>query len=154
MVMHDLLLDDATDISKFPEYADRVTTRLVDDLNVTGYFINDFTQSELERLTLRQRISGRSVSFDGIYKIPTFSQVMYLAQKQYNTTGRTVGVYAEIKHPSYYSSRLGAHFMENLLLVALKEGKYRQGEEHNLITYSCSYICFIIQHSFQYSNYN
>jgi len=124
MVMHDLLLDDATDIIKFPEFADRVDTRFVDGLNMTGYFIDDFTQSELERLTLRQRISGRSLNFDGIYKIPSLSQVMNLAQKQYNITGRTVGVYAEIKHPSYYNSRHGTHFMEDLLLIALGEGGY------------------------------
>jgi glycerophosphoryl diester phosphodiesterase len=123
MVMHDLLLDDATDIIKFPEFADRVNTRFVDGLNMTGYFIDDFTQSELEKLTLRQRISGRSLNFDGIYKIPSFSEVMNLAQKQYNITGRTVGVYAEIKHPSYYNFRHGAHFMEDLLLIALEEGR-------------------------------
>lgn len=121
MVMHDLLLDHTTDIINFPEFLDRVTTRFVDGLNVTGYFIDDFTQLELERLTLRQRINGRSLNFDGIYKIPFFSEVMNLAQKHYNMTGRTVGVYAEIKHPSYYSSRHGAHFMEDLLLAALEE---------------------------------
>jgi glycerophosphoryl diester phosphodiesterase len=124
MVMHDLLLDSTTDILKFPEFADRFSTKHVDGQNVTGFFINDFTQAELGKLTLRQRVSGRILTFNGIYKIPSFTQVMDLAQKQFNITGRTVGIYPELKHPSFYDTRFGAHYMEDLFLVALRKGGY------------------------------
>jgi hypothetical protein len=70
--MHDLFLDDTTDIASFPEYTDRIATRVVHGVNRTGYFVNDFLQKELERLTLRQRIGGRITSFDGKFRIPSF----------------------------------------------------------------------------------
>ena len=41
--MHDLLLDDTTDIAEHSEFADRNTTKLVDGKDMTGYFVNDFT---------------------------------------------------------------------------------------------------------------
>ncbi len=48
---------------------------------------------------------------------------MSLAQAQYNSSGRTVGIYPELKHPSFFNS-IGFP-MEDLLLTALDNGGYK-----------------------------
>jgi glycerophosphoryl diester phosphodiesterase len=71
VAMHDLLLDDTTNVASFPQFADRYTTKTVDGQNMTGYFISDFLYSELQELSLIQRIQGRSTLFNDLLKIPT-----------------------------------------------------------------------------------
>lgn len=43
MAMHDLLLDDTTNVATMPQYADRRTTKTVDGAPLTGFFVSDFT---------------------------------------------------------------------------------------------------------------
>lgn len=120
--MHDILLDDTTNVASFPKFSDRYTTKVVDGVNTTGYFISDFTYSELQELSLNQRMDIRTDIYDGYFKIPTFTQIMDLAQSTYKNTGRMVGIYPELKHPSFFHN-LGWK-MEDLLLKALQDGGY------------------------------
>lgn len=120
--MHDLLLDETTNVADFPQFADRKTTRVVDGQNMTGFFINDFLYSELQELRLNQRLSYRTKLFDGYFTIPTFDQIMALAQQNYLSTKRTVGIYPELKHPSYFKSFGFA--MEDMFLESLVKGGY------------------------------
>lgn len=120
--MHDLLLDDVTDVASHPEYADKKTSKMVDGKNTTGYFVSDFLYSELETLRLKQRLPERTTLYNGLLQIPTFTSIMSLAQTQYSSSGRLVGIYPELKHPSYFKD-LGFP-MEDMLLDALVSGGY------------------------------
>jgi glycerophosphoryl diester phosphodiesterase len=122
VALHDLLLDDVTNVASHPEYADRYTTKVVDGKNTTGYFVSDFIYSELQTLRLNQRLPERTTLYNGLLQIPSFTQVMSLAQTQYNTSGRLVGIYPELKHPSFFHD-LG-FAMEDMLLDALVTGGY------------------------------
>jgi glycerophosphoryl diester phosphodiesterase len=122
VALHDLLLDDVTNVASHPEYADRYTTKVVDGKNTTGYFVSDFLYSELQTLRLNQRLPERTTLYNGLLQIPSFTQVMSLAQTQYNTSGRLVGIYPELKHPSFFHD-LG-FAMEDMLLEALVTGGY------------------------------
>lgn len=122
IAMHDLLLDDTTNVASMPEYDDRYTTKVVEGKNMSGYFVNDFTVDELKTLRLKQRLSGRSVQFDNLLQIPTFTEIMSLSQSNYASTNITRGLYIELKHPAYHAS-LGYH-MGDMLLDALVEGGF------------------------------
>ena len=53
------------------------------------------------------RASGwpfRSHAYDGQFEIPTFDEVIALAQQLGSARGRPVGVYPETKHPTYFRS--------------------------------------------------
>jgi glycerophosphoryl diester phosphodiesterase len=81
VAMHDLLLDDTTDVANFPEFADRRTTKIVEGSAMTGFFVDDFSYAELQMLHLKQRLAGRSTLFDGLFSIPSFSEIMYVYKK-------------------------------------------------------------------------
>jgi len=122
VALHDLLLDDVTNVATFPQYADRVSTKVVDGVNTTGYFVSDFLFSELQVLRLVQRLPERTMLYNGLFQIPAFTDIMALAQSYYASTSRTVGIYPELKHPSFFKS-LG-FAMEDMLLAALEQGGY------------------------------
>jgi len=43
VAMHDLLLDDTTDVADHPEYTDRYATKNIDGKDTSGYYVSDFT---------------------------------------------------------------------------------------------------------------
>lgn len=89
---------------------------------MTGFFVSDFLFSELQEVRLVQRLPERTKLYNGLFEIPTFNSIMELAQSYYASSGRTVGIYPELKHPSFFHS-LGFE-MEDLLLEALVAGGY------------------------------
>lgn len=97
VIMHDVTLDDTTNVGDMPEFADRYVTKRVDGQNKTGWFVNDFTLAELKTLRLQQRVHTRSSLLDNLLEIPTFAEIMELAQSSYASTNRTTGIYAELK---------------------------------------------------------
>ena len=60
------------------EFEDRRTTKTVEDSSMTGFFVDDFSYAELQMLHLKQRLAGRSALFDGLFTIPSFSEIMYV----------------------------------------------------------------------------
>lgn len=122
VALHDLLLDDTTNVASFSEYASRKRTQVVDGKTLTGFFVNDFTVAELKTLRLNQRLSQRSQLYNGLLQIPTFDEIIALIHTQYNNTGITFGMYPELKHPSYFNS-LG-YSMEDMLLNQLSANGY------------------------------
>jgi len=118
---HENEIGGTTDVAKRPEFADRKTTRTIDGEQVTGWFTEDFTLAELKTLRARERLAALrpgSAAFDGQEAIPTFQEVLDLARAEGRRTGRTIGVYPEMKHPSYFRS-LGLP-VEARLVDALK----------------------------------
>lgn len=122
VAMHDLLLDETTNIADFPQFSSRYTTKVVDGANMTGFFVSDFELEELKLLRLKQRITTRSSIFDGFFSIPSFSEITNLVQQQYLATEKLIGIYPELKHPTYHKEVGFA--MEDMFLTALESAGY------------------------------
>ena len=113
---HENEIGGTTDVAqKFP---DRKTRKIVDGDTLTGWFTEDFTLAELRTLRAKERLAFRSHAYDGQYTIPTFDEVLALADSLGRARGRVVGVYPETKHPTYHRS-IGLP-LEERLLAALK----------------------------------
>lgn len=107
VVRHENEIGGTTDVSARPEFAGRRTTKVVDGEEITGWFAEDFTLAELKTLRARERLPAlrpASAAFDGREPILTFDEVADLARTESRRTGRTIGVYPEMKHPTYLAS--------------------------------------------------
>ncbi len=105
-----LLIEATTDVAERPEFADRLAIRDLDGERVAGWFAEDFTFSELRTLRARERLpkvrpGNRRFANE---RIPSFEEVLALAREG------GVGVYPELKHPTYLASR--GHDVVALLL--------------------------------------
>ena len=104
---HENEISGTTDVASKPEFAARRTTKLIDNVSTTGWFTEDFTLAELQMLRARERIPlnrPANTAFDGQFLVPTFQAVMDLARSKTRETGRTIAIYPETKHPSYFKS--------------------------------------------------
>jgi len=115
---HENEILETTDVSSRPEFADRRTTKRIDGMEVAGWFAEDLTLAEIKTLRARERLPFRSHAYDGRFAIPTFDEVLDLAVRKSVETGRTIGVYPETKHPSYFRE-IGLP-LEEPLLAALE----------------------------------
>jgi len=83
-------------------FPDRKRTKTIDGVSIAGWFSEDFTLAEIKTLRARERLAFRSHEFDGRFEVPTFDEVLTLAQQLARELGRPVGVYPETKHPTYF----------------------------------------------------
>jgi len=104
--------------AKFP---DRKRTKTVDGTPITGWFSEDFTLAELKTLRARERLDFRSHGWDGRFEVPTFDEVIELAQQLGNELGRPIGVYPETKHPTYFRG-IGLPLEDRLLASLDRHG--------------------------------
>ena len=96
-----------TDIFNHPEFASRLRTRNLDGNMVTGYWADDFTLAEVKTLRARERIPATrpgNTAYNDQFEIPTLQEVIDLAKAQSIATGRTIGIYPETKHPTFFST--------------------------------------------------
>jgi glycerophosphoryl diester phosphodiesterase len=109
---HENEIGGTTDVAaKFPA---RKTTKTVDGQAITGWFTEDFTLAEIKTLRANERLAFRSHEFDGRFEVPTFDEVIALAQQLTRELGRQIGIYPETKHPTYFRG-LGLPLEEKLL---------------------------------------
>ena len=104
---HENEISGTTDVADHPEFAARRTTKTIDGASVTGWFTEDFTLAELKTLRAKERLPQLrpgNTRYDGQAEIPTLDEIIALAQKASRDTGRTIGIYPETKHPSYFAS--------------------------------------------------
>ncbi|HCT59114.1 MAG TPA: glycerophosphodiester phosphodiesterase [Gemmatimonas aurantiaca] len=99
---HENEIGGTTDVAE--RYPSRKTRKVIDGDTVSGWFTEDFTIAELRTLRARERLAFRSHDFDGQFAIPTFDEVLALADSLSKARGRVVGVYPETKHPTYFRS--------------------------------------------------
>ncbi|MFE9026104.1 glycerophosphodiester phosphodiesterase family protein [Streptomyces iakyrus] len=107
VVRHENEISQTTDVARHPEFADRRTTKTVDGRQVTGWFTEDFTLAELKTLRAVERlpaVRNRNTVFDGRAEIMTFQEVVDLARRLSREHGRTIAVFPETKHPTYFRS--------------------------------------------------
>jgi glycerophosphoryl diester phosphodiesterase len=116
---HEPEIGGTTDVAeKFPG---RRTTKSVDGADVEGWFADDFTLAEIKTLRARERLAFRDQSFNGRFEVPTFQEVIDLARRRSRETGRTIGIYPETKHPTYFQER-GLAFEEKLVEILHRSG--------------------------------
>ena len=109
---HENEIGSTTDAAmKFP---DRKRTKAVDGTSITGWFSEDFTLAEIKTLRARERLDFRSHGWDGQFDVPTFDDVIELAQHLGRELGHPIGVYPETKHPTYFRA-LGLPLEDRLL---------------------------------------
>ena len=116
---HENEIGGTTDVAV--KFAGRKRTATIDGINVTGWFTEDFTLAEIKTLRARERLAFRSHAYDGQFEIPTFDEVIDLAQKLGAELGRPIGVYPETKHPAYFRS-IGLPLEDRLLAVLARHG--------------------------------
>jgi glycerophosphoryl diester phosphodiesterase len=97
---HENEISGTTDVAqKFP---DRKATKTIDGQRIEGFFTEDFTLAEIKTLRAKERLAFRNQGWNGVFEVPTFQEVIDLAKRASAETGRTVGIYPETKHPSYF----------------------------------------------------
>ncbi len=95
-----------TNVADFPEFASRLTTKVLDGASVTGWFAEDFTLAEIKQLRAIERLPSirpDNTRYNGLFEIPTLDEVIKLARKSEAKTGRKIGIYPETKHPTYFA---------------------------------------------------
>ncbi len=118
---HEPNITGTTDVALRPEFASRKTSKVVDGVTEEGWFASDFTLAEIKTLRAVQPLAERDQSFNGRFQIPTLAEVLDLARSEGQRRGRTVGVYAETKHPTYHA-RLGLPLEDRLLATLAQYG--------------------------------
>lgn len=94
-----------TNIRDLPPFAGRNRVRVLDGVTIDGYWTDDFTLAEIKQLRARERIPTirpGNVAFNDQSEIPTLQEVIDLAKQESLNTGRTIGIYPETKHPTFF----------------------------------------------------
>jgi glycerophosphoryl diester phosphodiesterase len=115
---HENEIATTTDVATRSEFASRRTRKVIDGVEMEGWFTEDFTLGELKTLRARERLPelrAANTRLDGQLEIPTLDEVLALVramdwQRQVvaHTRGKRkpapIGVYPETKHPSYFDA--------------------------------------------------
>lgn len=122
VVLHDIHLDRVTDVAE----------RFPDRRRPDGrWYVRDFDLAELETLNVHERrnadgsavFPGRFPTDDGRFRIATVEEELELVLGLNASTGRTVGIYPEIKRPAWHRGE-GVD-VTALLLPLLESRGYR-----------------------------
>lgn len=121
VVIHDIHLDEVSDVSiKFPD-------RKRED---ERYYAIDFTLEELKTLNLSERFNRLSKKaifptrypvFKGNFTISTLTEEIEFIQALNKTTGKNIGIYLEIKEPTFHKIQ-GYDITKIVLEVLTKYG--------------------------------
>ena len=120
---HENELSGTTDVANREEFEDRRRTKNVEGQRVAGWFSEDFTLAELRTLRARERVPGSrpgSATYNGLYQVPTFAEIVQLVRAKEAETGRSIGLYPELKHPTLMLEQEGID-MVDLLVTELRK---------------------------------
>lgn len=124
IVRHENEIGHTTDISQRPEFADRKTTKVIDGIELTGWFSEDLTLAEIKQLRTQERIPDlrpKNKRLAGVEQVLTFDEVLDIQAEENARRGPDappIGVYVETKHPTYFSN--AGFDLNQLLLEALE----------------------------------
>jgi glycerophosphoryl diester phosphodiesterase len=102
IVMHDVVLDTVTNVATVFPGREREDGR---------FYVRDFDLAELKSLVVHERrqaasnlpvFPGRFPTDSGDFRIPTLIEEIELVQGLNKSTGRSVGIYPEIKAPAWH----------------------------------------------------
>ncbi len=120
---HETEIGETTDVANRAEFEDRKRSKTIEGRLVTGWFAEDFTLAELRSLRVKERMPGlrpANARFDGLYQIPTFGEIVTLVHAKEAETGRRIGIYPELKHPTWLLQQEGIDTVD-LLATALRK---------------------------------
>lgn len=109
-------------------FPDRKTTKVIDGRSITGWFTEDFTLAELKTLRVNERLPFRSHDYDGRFSVPTFDEVLDLADAKGRERGRPVGVYPETKHPTFFRG-IGLPLESRIVEALARHGRNTRASE-------------------------
>ena len=118
---HEPNIINTTDVADHPEFASRKRTAFIDGTAEEGFFASDFTLSEIKTIHAKQAFAERPQQFNGKFDIATLEEIIALAKRKTEETGRTIGIYPETKHPTYHQ-RIGLPLEERLISALTKAG--------------------------------
>ncbi len=120
---HENELSGTTDIASREEFADRRRDKIINGQRVAGWFAEDFTLAEIRTLRARERVPTArpaNVAFNGLYQVPTFAEIIKLVKAKEAETGRPIGLYPELKVPTFLLQDAGIDTVD-LLVRDLRE---------------------------------
>ena len=115
---HENELSGTTDVARREEFEDRRREKTIDGRLVAGWFAEDFTLAELRTLRAKERIPAlrpANARFDGLYQVPTLADIVALVRAKEAETGRRIGLYPELKHPTFLLQSEGIDLVDLLL---------------------------------------
>ena len=113
--LHDIYLQATTNVEQvFPDRA-REDRR---------WYAADFTLEEIRRLQAEERLGNRFPRASSRFAVPSFAEMIELVQGLNERTGRTVGIYPELKAPAWH--RTESLPMEEALLEIVERYGYRK----------------------------
>jgi glycerophosphoryl diester phosphodiesterase len=131
---HENWLASTTNVSALPAFANRRVSREVEGLELMDWFTEDFTAAELATLRARERLPDLrpgNARFDDLWSVPTLQAIIDLVREMERATGRTIGLYPEIKHPAHFRAR--GLDPEDAVLEVLHRNGYRSADAPVLI---------------------
>ncbi len=107
VLRHESEITHSTDVASRPDLASRRAARLVDGEVVSGWFTEDLDLAELRSLRAvepRPGLRPGTTVYDGLYQVPTFAELLALAESLRSELGREIVVTAEVKDPERYAA--------------------------------------------------
>jgi len=104
---HEDDISSTTDVAAHPEFANRKTTKVIDAVSSTGWFVSDFTLAELKTLRAVERlpeVRPQNTRYNGQFQIPTFEEMIEFVAAESATRGRMIGIVPELKHSTYFAA--------------------------------------------------
>lgn len=123
---HEPNIINTTDVIDHPEFASRKRTVIVDGAAEEGFFASDFTLAEIKTIHAKQAFAERPQQFNGKFEIVTLEEIIALAKRKSEETGRTIGIYPETKHPTYHQ-KIGLPLEKRLVDALAKAGWNHRG---------------------------
>lgn len=115
---HENDLSGTTDVASRQEFEGRRRDKTIDGRLVSGWFAEDFTLAELRTLRAKERIPAlrpANARFDGLYQVPTLAEIVKLVRAKEAATGRRIGIYPELKHPTFLLQNAGIDMVDLIL---------------------------------------
>lgn len=128
---HENELSDTTDVASREEFEHLRREKMIDGQRVAGWFAEDFTLAELRTLRVRERVGNirpANARYNGLYQVPTLAEIVQLLRIKEAETGRRIGLYPELKHPTFMLEVEGID-MVDLLLRELRNLGIEPGEQ-------------------------
>ena len=107
--------------------------KTIDGEQITGWFTEDLTYAQIKTLKAKERLASRSQEYNGKFSIPSFAQILAFVKAQEKATGRRIGIYPELKHPTYFNK--AGFDPEKQILADLSKAKF--APEKNQVFIQC-----------------
>jgi len=115
---HENELSGTTDVASREEFEDRRRDKTIDGQKIAGWYAEDFTLAELRTLRAKERIPSlrpANARYDGLWQVPTLADIVKLVRAKEAETGKRIGLYPELKHPSFLLQNAGIDLVDLLL---------------------------------------